>query len=296
MGEVLNDGVEGGARALARVAEPFHAITYYSRELVDMTDEGYRGWWHAYFGYRPAPMGPVSASMVTSVFYNFAPRMVAKAVPGVWAINAPSDALAMRLGRVERALARIFPQGAETPGVRAAADLIRSAIADCPVAARPLYAAYAELEWPDDDLVALWHGCTLLREYRFDGHNTALAAAEVDGVACHLLMAGRGHGNRPTILAIRGWNEEEWDAALESLRSRGWIGADGELTESGVEAHSAIERHTDALAGEPVRRLGEDGLETVLDAMTPLVAHLRDTDEVTGRWPPPHLIKSEGGS
>jgi hypothetical protein len=291
MGEVLDDGVEGGARALARVVEPFHSITYYSPELADLRPHGYRGWWHSYFGFRAAPLGPVGADTVTAVFYNFAPRMVAKAVPSAWAVHPPAETIELRLELVASALDRLYPGGAHDEAIRIAADLVREAVEDCDVAGRPLFAAYRQLAWPDDDALALWHGCTLFRELRGDVHNVALASAEVDGVMSHVLMAGRGHGNRPTILAIRGWTEPEWRGAVDRLVERGWAETDGVLTEAGSEARSAIERHTDALASEPVVRLGASSLDRLLGVMGPLVDDLRQRGEVSGRWPPPHLIR-----
>lgn len=295
MGEAIVDGSDGMARALARVAEPFHAVTYYSAELLDLRAHGYRGWWHAYFGYRPAPMGAVTAGTVTAAFYNFAPRMVARAVPGVWEIRAPAETVALRRELVAAALNRIFrgadaPDGASVDTIAEAARLIRS-IGDCPVAGRPVYGAYAELDWPTDPLEALWHGCTLLREHRGDSHNLALAAAGVDGVECHVLMAGRGHGNRPTITAIRGWTDDEWDGAVERLGERGWAEPGGGLTELGHDARTGIEAHTDQLAGDPIRRLGGDGAERLTDLLRPLVDHLAASGEVSGRWPPEHLLK-----
>ncbi len=291
MGEALEDGVNGGARAMARVVEPFHAITYYSRELTDMRPHGYRGWWHAYFGYRPAPLGSVGAATVAAIFYNFAPRMVARAVPDVWAVRSPAETVDLRLELVAKALNRLYGDGAQRQTISAAASLIRRALDDCDIAGRPLFAAYSELEWPDDDALALWHGCTLARELRGDSHNLALASAEVDGVMSHILMAGRGHGNRPTILAIRGWTEQEWEDGVRRLTERGWTEADGSLTDTGREVRSAIERHTDALALEPVTRLGVESFERFLGFMNPLVGSLRDSGEVSGRWPPAHLIK-----
>ena len=293
MGEAIVDGKDSTARALARVAEPFHAISYYSREAADWTDAGYKGWWHAYFAYRPAPMGAVSAPAVTAAFYNFAPRMVARAVPGVWDIRSPEEAIAVRLERVDRALQRIF--GADGDARRAATEateLIRP-VADAPGAGRPVYAGYAELPWPSDPLLGLWHGCTLLREYRGDSHNIALASAEVDGVACHVLMAGRGHGNKPTITGIRGWTDDEWDSAADGLRQRGWIDVDGSLTAEGNEARLGIERATDRLMSDPVRRLGGDGAARLVELLQPLVGRLADDGEVSGRWPPEHVMKSE---
>ncbi len=290
------DGKDSTARALSRVAEPFHAVTYYSRELSDLTDAGYKGWWHAYFAFRPAPMGAVSAAAVTAAFYNFAPRMVARALPEVWAIRDPADVTALRLDRVGQAFARIF--GSDDGAQRVAAEaveLIRP-VADAPGVARPVYAGYADLEWPSDPVLGLWHGCTLLREYRGDSHNIALAEAEVDGVGCHVLMAGRGHGNRPTITRIRGWTDDEWDAAEDDLHRRGWVDDEGALTGTGHEARTAIERTTDRLMGGPVRRMGEDRSHRLLGLLRPLVDHLTQTGEVSGHWPPAHVMKPADSS
>ena len=82
MAEAIHDGDENATRQLAWLFEPFHSVTYYSPEIIEgMPEAGYRGWWHAYFAYRPAPLGPVGANVVTAAFYNFAPRMVAVTIP-----------------------------------------------------------------------------------------------------------------------------------------------------------------------------------------------------------------------
>ena len=67
-------------RQLSRAVEAIHTLSYYSPEISRFTDAGFRGWWHAYFAYRAAPMGAVDAATVEATFYNFAPRMVARAV------------------------------------------------------------------------------------------------------------------------------------------------------------------------------------------------------------------------
>ncbi|MEM7337854.1 MAG: hypothetical protein AAF467_04340 [Actinomycetota bacterium] len=291
MGEALHDGPDRGARALIRVAEPFHAITYYSPEMADLTAYGYKGWWHAYFGYRPAPMGAVNAGAVTAAFYNFAPRMVERAVPGVWAIRSPEATVALRLERVQAAIGRIFADGAFADEIRSAVDLLRPAVEGCAAEGRPVYAAYDELAWPDEPTLALWHATTLVREHRGDSHNLALAAAGVDAVSSHVLMAGRGHGNQPTITAIRGFTDDEWAAGVDRLVARGWAEPDGSLTSSGLEGRSAIERHTDELASAPAERLGVAGVDHVVGFLGPIVNHLRDSGEVSGAWPPPHLLK-----
>ena len=96
------------ARQLSKTFEPYHAIAYYCPEVAAFTDAGFRGWWHAYFAYRSAPLGVVPAPVVAAAFYNFAPRMVARALPGAWAILAPEDVLALRLEVVDRALRRVL--------------------------------------------------------------------------------------------------------------------------------------------------------------------------------------------
>ena len=292
MGEAIDDGDESAARQLAWLFEPFHTLTYYTPEIISgMPEQGYKGWWHAYFAYRPAPMGAVPAGVVTAAFYNFAPRMVERAVPGVWDIRAPEEVLEIRAGMVESALGRIFGDGAFDKEMKLAADLARRAIDGCDVVGRSVYAGYAELPWPEEPTMSLWHACTLLREHRGDSHNLALAAAELDGVECHVMMAARGHGNRETILGIRGWTEDEWDDAVARLVEREWVASDGSHTESGTVARSELEGHTDRLASEPVRRIGAGDAAALVGALTPLVKHLVDTGEVSGVWPPPHLIK-----
>ena len=79
------------ARRFARAAEPLHSCAYYADEIRRFTELGFSGWWHAYFAYRSAPMGAASAKEVTAAFYNFAPRMVQKAVPNCWEVMSPVD-------------------------------------------------------------------------------------------------------------------------------------------------------------------------------------------------------------
>ncbi len=288
MGDAVVEGKQSAVRILGQMAETFHDVTYYTLEAIEFTKQGYRGWWQAYFAYRPAPMGAVGATTVAAAFYNFAPRMVARALPAVWDIRSPADVTALRLEMVTRSLQRHFPDPGST--VAEAARLIRP-VDDCSLAGRPVYAAYTGLEWPDDDLAALWHGCTLLREHRGDSHHLALAAADVDGIACHVLMAGKGHGNKPTINGIRGWTDDEWDEAAAALVQRGWVNDDGSLTDEGHRARTDIELHTDRLASEPLKRIGDDNVERLLGLLGTLVEQLSASGEIPGGWPPEHLTK-----
>ena len=285
-----------GARRLAQLCESIHSISYYCREINDLTrgDTGkFKGWWHAYFAYRPAPMGPVSAEAVTAAFYNFAPRMVERAVPGVWSISAPEAVCAQRAQLVDKSLRRVYASSLHSQELAEAAALSRQAIEGCDVAGRVLFGSYTSLEWPTEAHNILWHACTLLREHRGDGHNIALAAAGVDGAMSHVLMAARGFGNRPTIQGIRGWTDAEWQAATEALQQRGWIQEDGSQTELGRKQRTVIERHTDRLASEPTARLGETGTARLEELLTGFVKTLLAGGEVSGRWPPPTVMQAD---
>jgi hypothetical protein len=277
------------ARELAKGFGPVHNVAYYSQEVKAFTDAGMRGWWQAYFAYRSAALGRVPASVVTAIFYNFAPRMVERALPSAWEVMGPEEALAMRLDVVDRALRRVLGEEA-TSTTRELAALARRCVEGVDGSARPLYAAHAALDWPAPPHLQLWHSCTLLREHRGDSHNVALAAAGVGPVACHVLMAQTGHGNRASILPIRGWTEEEWDDAEAELAGRGWLEA-GALTDTGREARRAIEAHTDRLTVDPARRLGVDGAAELLAGLAAVVARLAEGGVAPLTWPPPHLLR-----
>lgn len=133
----------------------------------------------------------------------------------------------------------------------------------------------------------LWHAATIWREYRGDSHNIALAAAGLDGVECHVLMAASGHGNQPTIAAIRGWTAEEWQAACERLRTRGLVDEQGAFTELGAQFRADVESATDRLSAGPVDNLGHENAERLYHLATGLSDHLKERGEIVGTWPPP---------
>lgn len=286
------DDVGRAVRNLARVFEPFHSVGYYTDEILRMTEHGFRGWWHAYFAYRFAPMGAVPAAVVTATAYGFAPRFVERAVPGVWEILPPAEALAAHHQLEVEALHRIFGDGSFDTQLTEAAQLARTSIEGVDVVAKPLFGAHADLPWPVEPAEVLLHACGLLREHRGDCHLIALSAAEVDGIECHLLMAAHGQGNQPTIEGIRGWNADEWNAAAARLQGRGWLNVDGSQTAEGRAARIEIERHTDRLAREPVDRLGLADARRLTELLTELVDHLLAQGEIPGVWPPPAVIKA----
>jgi hypothetical protein len=236
--------------------EPVHAVTYFAPEARTAFEHaGLRGFWRGYFAGRAAPLGAVGAAPVTASFYNFAPRMVARAVPAVWDLITPADALAVRAAGAVAALGRVLggPDGAADL-VEPAADLLASAAAGLDCAGRVLAAANEALPSPDEPVARLWQAATVLREHRGDGHFAALLAADVDG--CEALVLRADELPREQLQPLRGWTDEEWESAAARLAGRGLVDGDGVVTLDGAALCAAIEHTTDTAAARPWSRLG----------------------------------------
>jgi hypothetical protein len=256
------------ARRMWRALEPLHMTVYFSPEPRDAYRRaGLRGGWMGYFASRSAAMGPVPAEVVVATFYNFHPRMVHRAIPDAWGFAPPERVLAARLEGVDAALRRLLGPWADGPEVAEAAALVRQATEGLDPAGRPLFGAHAALPWPQAPHLALWHAATLYREFRGDGHVACLLADGVDGCEAHVLAAGAGQLPGAFLREYRGWSDEEWAEAAARLRDRGWLEADGALTEAGRAARAAIEDRTDDLAMDPWRHLGEQGCARLLDLL-----------------------------
>ena len=279
------------ARAMWTLFEPIHAVTYFAPEARGaFAEAGLRGFWRGYFAGRAAPLGPAGAAVVTASFFNFAPAFVARAIPAVWDLISPEDALRIRLAGADAALRGLLA-GREAEA-ELAANLLWQAIGELDFSGRVLAAANAALAVPGGDLSSgesssgesssgesssgessslarLWQAATLLREHRGDGHFAALAAADIDGceaVALRCCIDLR----REDLQPVRGWTDEAWDNALAGLADRGWVGADGRLTSAGQAAHDAVENATDWAAARPWARLGADATAELAGVLTPL--------------------------
>jgi len=253
------------ARRMWQALETLHMTVYWAPEPRDAYRRaGLRGGWMGYFASRAAAMGPVPAEVVMATFYNFHPRMVRRAIPDAWGFAPPERVLAARLEGADAALRRLLGGWAEGPQVEEAATLARTAMDGLDPSGRPLYAAHAALPWPEAPHLALWHAATLYREFRGDGHVACLLTDNVDGLEAHVLAAGAGQLPGSVLRDYRGWSEEEWAAAVTRLRDRGWVEADGSLTEAGREGREAREQRTDDLSMAPWHRLGQAGCVRLL--------------------------------
>ena len=243
------DSADRLARRLWTIYDPVHAVTYFSPEARSaFTGAGLRGFWRGYFAGRSAPLGSVTAAPVIASFFNFAPSFVSRALPAVWDLISPADALAVRQAGAVAALDRLLA-GVDTD-IKQAADLLATAAEGLDIAGRVLASANAELPVPDEPMARLWLAATLFRVHRGDAHFAVLLASDIDGCEAVVLQADK-KVPRAQIQPVRGWTDEEWDSAAARLVTRGLLTADGKQTPAGAELTADIEHRTDVAAARP---------------------------------------------
>jgi hypothetical protein len=248
--------------------EPVHAVTYFAPEALEaFKAAGLRGFWRGYFAGRGAPLGPAGPEVVTASFYNFAPAFVARALPSVWELISPAEALRVRQAGAADALRRLL--AGQEDLVKISAGLLEQALDGLDYPGRVLAAANSALAPADDDLGRLWQAATTLREHRGDGHFAAALAAGLDGTEVLVLRCGLDM-SRETMQPIRGWSDEQWDAAQNRLTDRGLVAADGTTTAAGRAVHAAVEEATDQAAERPWAVLGDAGTAELTAALVPL--------------------------
>jgi hypothetical protein len=259
------EGAEGALRARKtwRTLEPLHGMVYFVPEAAEAYGRlGITGR-AGYFASRAAPMGAVTADVVVSTFFNFNPELVHAAIPSSWEIATPGAMVAARFDAVDAAFRRLL--GDEVVGsaeMRRAAELARSAAEEAGRRAegRPLAAAHADLAWPTESHLVLWHAQSILREYRGDGHIAQLVVHGLSGIEALVTHAAAGDVPAHLLRATRDWPREAWDTAVDGLRGRGLLEQGEELrfTEAGARQRQVIEDGTDALAAAPYAALGEE--------------------------------------
>jgi len=269
------------ARRMWPAFETYHAHVYFVPEAAEeYRGLGLKGGWMGYFASRSAALGPASPGLVTAVFFNFHPAMVARALPDAWALASPEDVLAARVRTADAALRRLIPEHVGGAEEAEAAALAREAAEAPALAGRPLFGALRSLPWPEEPHLQLWHACTLLREHRGDGHVAALTAAGLDGCEAHVTLTAAGTVPRETLQTNRKWSDDDWAAAEDRLRKRGWLDAGGALTDAGRAGRAEVEARTDSLAEEPWRALGPERTERLLELLSPMARAINDAGGV----------------
>ena len=220
-------------------------------------------------------MGVVSAQMVTATFFNFAPAAVASAVPSAWSVATPADIVGARLRVVDASLRDAAAEHIGSEATRQAAALARSAaLSACDrVDGKPLFAAHAALDWPTEPHLVVWHAQTLLREYRGDIHIALLVAEGLSGLDALITHGATGVVPLDMLKQLRGWNDDEWNASVETLRARNIFTTDGiALTTHGEALRQRVEDRTDELSADAWAVLGEQGCRELRAAARPISA------------------------
>jgi hypothetical protein len=244
-----------------RTLEPLHGMIYFAPEAAAAYQEaGLDDDRAGYFASRAAPMGAVNAEVVVATFFNFNPTLVARAVPRCWELVSPSEMVGARFVAADGALRRILGEAIDSPEMREAATLARTAASAVSTVGRPLCAGHASVVWPSQPHLVLWHALSVLREYRGDGHIAALVASDLDAVQALVIHAATGEVPRTALQSTRQWADGAWDAATASLVERGLVAGDS-LTDAGRAHRQHVEDLTDELALAPWAHLGADGCD-----------------------------------
>ncbi len=240
-----------------QVYEPIVLIGYRAPELQTVCQRlGLGAHRMSYYAIRAAALGPVSAEVVSALFYHHTVAMVSPAIPRAWSIASPERIVAARFEAVDGALRRLLPQHMQSAAVAEAAELVCQALGGCSTAGRAMLAAHASLPWPTAPHLALWHGLNLLREHRGDGHTSAVITARLPPCqAAPMLIVSTGEDRAGRSAR---WPDDVWNQALAALQERGWLNDSGLPTAEGLAARARVEDETDALALEPWWQLGAE--------------------------------------
>jgi hypothetical protein len=251
------------ARKTWRTVEPLHGMIYFVPEGVEayarLGITGRTG----YFASRAAAMGAAAPEVVVATFFNFNPELVHAAIPLAWQVTTPDALVQARLAAVDGAFHRLLGTEVVTSvAMSRAAELARTLAEEAcsHVEGRPLFAAHADLPWPDPAHLVLWQAQTLLREYRGDGHISLLVTHGLSGLDALVTHAASGEAPPAILRSSRGWSDAQWTGAVSSLQERGWLrdGDDLTFTDWGAEQRQQIEDQTDVLATAPYAALGEE--------------------------------------
>jgi len=252
------------------VIEPIHAYLYFAPEVQAAWEAvGLEPRGQGYVVCRAAPMGAVGPQVAAATFFNFNPVLFQMALPAAWDHLTPQQALEARAQGIEAAF--VGRLGVPTEGCEQAADLAREAVDGTSFHGRPLAAANAGVPGPGTPFGDLFQALAALREHRGDGHVALLTTSglhPVDVLAVY--AAWQGAVSRRFLQASRLWDDEAWAAAEDRVRAKGWMDADGGLTDAGAAWRDDIEARTDDLAAAPYAHLGEERSLRLFDLLLPI--------------------------
>lgn len=263
--------------------EPIHGFIYFVPEATARYEALGLERIAYYFASRSAAMGAVAWGVVAAAFFNFAPGLVRRAMRDAWATTTPHEVIEARYAAVDDVLSRAWSD-MDGDAVLEASILALEAATACEPHGRPLYAGLASQAVPEPAHLQLWHGLTLLREHRGDGHVTALQATGFGPLDALLTSADYSVLSIPQLEELRGWREPEWARARQELISRGWLTEDGTRTQAGSDARREVEEITDRLAQPPWEHLGSERTERLRQLLEPLRDAILTATDLPGTY------------
>lgn len=257
--------------------EVIHDVVYFAPDIRERFDAlGLKGWWMAYFASRSAALGTPGPKLVTALFYGFAPRMVERVLPDAWAMADRDVVLDTRFQLARDALAPAVGDLDLDP----LATVLETIVDGLDFAGRPLAAAHASLERPEDALGRLWWAASVLREYRGDSHIALLTTNDLDGTEANALARADGRAPERQREA-RGWTEEEWAAAFTRLERRGWVDVNQAITPDGHAFRTQLEDETDRVSSASFTDDMHALAEAAEDALVDLARAIKESGAVT---------------
>ena len=182
-------------------------------------------------------------------------------IPRAWTIASPEQVLAARLDAARASLTRLLggPEAAAVPEVAELAGLLREACTVLTPEGRALYAGHADLPWPEEPLLELWHARhACCASTAATGTSPRCCAPGSPGLEALITHTATGRGfTEAAAKASRGWREEEWAACCASLAERGLLD-DAGLTAEGEALRARVEAETDELSAAPWEHLGAE--------------------------------------
>jgi hypothetical protein len=228
---------------------------------------------------RSAPMGPVTAEVVWSVFFNPNPAGIRRLIPAAWEVASPAKILETQARAFAPLLAAaLAPMDAGDVSELAALcrTVVETAIEHHE--GRPLFAGLAGLPLPTDDGLMIWHAAKLLREHRGDGHIAGLVIEGLGRIDVLVIHAAFESFPADMLRRSRRWSMDQWNESIASLRDRGWLTEDEAptLTAEGARRRQWIEDRTDQLAAVAFEPIGKSGVERMIELGAKFTQALED--------------------
>lgn len=205
---------------------------------------------------RAACLGRVTGEVAAALLAPINPVSVAPLFEEAWRATDPETLLAARLRHATDHLASVL--GDRPAGIERAVELLRPVAEAGSLEGHAVYAGLRSVPWPGTLLGDLWRACDMVRERRGGSHLNAWVSAGIDPVEINVLSElWRDVPLGSVTTAQMAWTADHLHAALERLRSRGFVVGEA-LTPAGRELRDTIELVTDGQEHALVDALGDD--------------------------------------